>query len=101
MKHCMAPALFTQLALQLDPLAILGLAMADGTPRTSKIAAAVNDQVVVRERFILQLLSYSSFIRRDCAGEMTRKVTSTHPDSCTDLHRRSGAPKLLRSEVAR
>jgi hypothetical protein len=66
MKHCMAPALFTQLALQLDPLAILGLAMADGTPRTSKIAAAVNDQVVVRERFILQLLSYSSFIRRDC-----------------------------------
>jgi hypothetical protein len=64
MKHCMAPALFTQLALHWDPLAILGLAMADGTPRTS--AAAVNDQIVVRERFILQLLSYSSFIRRDC-----------------------------------
>jgi hypothetical protein len=52
----MAPALFTQLALQLDPLAILGLAMADGTPRTSKSAAEVNDQVAVRERFILQLL---------------------------------------------
>jgi hypothetical protein len=57
--------------LQLDPLAILGLAMADGTPRTSKIAAAVNDQVVVRERFIVQLLSFIVRAKRRCGTART------------------------------